>query len=149
MPTSVSWDPATPVSFPESDYSTVRVEFTHQAGVQFGTATMRSPGEPNFDTRLCEPDTVATGHFIQANTALDWGWFRVSKRDYEMVLARCKAEPASQLYVTYLGEARASVVFRPADFDDSAYKSSVVVEPMDDETAIWLRVLEHREVSAA
>lgn len=148
MTASDSWHPATPVSFPESDYSTVRVEFSHQGGVQFGTATTRSPGEPNFDTGLCEPDSVVTGYFIQANTALDWGWFRVAKADYDMVLARCKAEPASQLYVTYIGN-RASVVFRPADFDRSAFKSSDLMEPMDDETAIWLRVLEHTEVQAA
>ena len=51
MTASDSWHPATPVSFPESDYSTVRVEFSHQGGVQFGTATTRSPGEPNFDAQ--------------------------------------------------------------------------------------------------
>lgn len=142
------WNPETPVSFPDSyDYANVRIIFEHDSGICFGIARWRLPGYPPFAPGdKGTSDIEVAGHFIQANTALDDGWFRVSKCDFEMLLRRCKAERESQLYVTWMGGSRASVVFRPADFDGSAYMSSVVVEPMEDETAIWLRVLEHREV---
>ena len=141
------WDPTVPVSFPDSyDYANVKIAFEHHSGVRFGRAEWSldraSPFEPDL-----KPVRVI-GYFIQANTALDEGWFRVDKSDFEMLLRRCKAERASQLYVTYMGGSRASAVFRPSDFDRSSRKSSDLMEPLDDETGLWLRVLEHREVAA-
>lgn len=144
------WDIATPVSFPDSyDYANVRIVFTHHSGVRFGTTKWLLPGAPPFAPgEKGTPDIDVVGYFIQANTALDEGWFRVSKSDFEMLLRRCKADRESQLYVTHMGGVRASVLFKPRDFDRNSRKSSDLMEPSEDETGIWLRVLEHREVAA-
>lgn len=113
------WDPATPVSCPNSfDYASVKIVFEHHSGVRFGIAKWRLPGSPPFAPGgKGTPGIEVAGCSIQANTALDDDWFRVDKADFEMLLRRCKADRESQLYVTWMCTPRASVLFKPRDFD--------------------------------
>lgn len=137
-PDSNLWDPRTRVSFPRPDRrAEAKVQFEHD-GVQFATAEC-------WEVEVPGPLPVA--YFVQDN--IPWGeWHRISKADYELIVARCKADPTSQLIVAACNKHHLTVVFRPAGIDMSKYPTEQLFEPSEDEqnlTLIKAQILEHRE----
>jgi len=137
-PDSKLWDPATRVSFPRPDRrAEAKVQFEHD-GVQFATAEC-------WDGEFFGRAPMA--HFVQ--DGIPWGeWHRLSKADYEMIVARCKADPTSKLRVASCDKHHLTFVFWPAEVDTSDYTTWQVFDPGVDEsrvTFIKARILEHRE----
>lgn len=135
---SIPWNPATRVSFPRPDpRAQAKVQFEHD-GVPFATAECWD-GE-SFGN-------VSMAYFVQDN--IPWGdWHRISKSDFEMIVARCKADPTSKLRVASCNKHHLTFVFWPAGVDTSNYTTWQVFDPGVDEervTFIKARILEHRE----
>ena len=145
-PGTVSWDPTTPVSFPDSfNHSVADIKHEHN-GVSFATAHgLVLVGDLS---RL--RDERVTAYFVMDN--VEGGvWYRIAGGDYRMLLARCKAESSRKLYLSKVGDHQINAVFRPHTFvEPDGWPSSTLVEPSCDEldvTVIRVRILEHKEAA--
>jgi len=136
------WDPETRVSFPRPERrAEATVQFEHD-GVLFATAQCWD---------VDEPGPLPVAYFVQDH--VPWGsWNRIDKAYYEMIVARCKADPTSKLCVASCDPHHLTLVFWPAEVDTSGLSTWEVFDPGVKEarvTFLKVRVLEHREPRSA
>jgi len=132
------WDPETRVSFPRPErHAEAKIQFEHD-GVLFATAQCWD---------LDVPGPLPVAYFVQDH--VPWNsWNRIAKADYEMIVARCKADPSSKLCVASCDRNHLTVVFWPAEVDTSGLSTWQLFDPGVVEervTFLKVRVLEHRE----
>ena len=143
---SASWNPGTPVAFPDSlNHAVADTKHEHN-GVSFATAR-----DSVLVGDLSWPrEERVTAYFISDNLEGAF-WYRIGGGDYRMILARCKAESSSKLYVTKIDDHHINAVFRPHTFVEPDERPDVTwAKPSADEkdaTVIRVRILEHCEVS--
>lgn len=128
------WDPETRMSLPKPpSTATAKVQFEHD-GVQFATAECWD---------MDDPGQFPVAYFVQDYIR----WNRIGKADYEMIVARCKADPTSKLCVASCDPHHLTLVFWPAEVDTSGLSTWEVFDPGVEEarvTFLKVRVLEHR-----
>ena len=137
-PCSDSWDPQTRVSFPLPDRrAQAEVKFEHDR-VLFAVAS-------HYDLFQGEP--TCSAYFVQES--IFGTWCRLSKADYEAIVARCQADPSSKLFVGEVRRGHLNAVFRPGEFSvDEGRDTASLFEPTADETDVTVMsapVLAHKE----